>query len=745
MRSRLVLVPVALVALALGGVSPPDARAGVTVELRGGNSVKGTLEAGGEEELYLVRIPEGAVLTVKLKRLKKGTTPSFTLTDDEDRSIADGQIVENAGGAQLKKFLVPKTDRFKLRVFARDGESAGDYALKVSWKSPKKFAADPVAEPTGGSVTFVGDAESLMTFKLKPGKGSGVIPKVTRIEGPRGYVENFGATPGKAPVAALKKFELPFTGNYELFYGNDADVGGAVKGKLTVKQAKSRAKVDVTAKAIETENGDSAAVAQIVSDAGATITVADLAGGDEDFDSILGTSIEIPGGALPSATPIVVATSDDVVPRPPRNNVATEGGPAVFFGPAGTRFAEPVTITIPISADAANAPDDVVVFTQRGNGRATVVDDVTVNTGDQTASFPVSHFSSFQAFIVEPAPTGGGGGAFNLNATLEVYFDGAAARFASYLAAYPPNGFLGNPGAGFLVSTLPSAPGLFAVTDPPFAPGGVSVDSLAVAGFLEGLAYSPTSGNIYMVDGRQIFVSQAESVRAYAGTGSAGSTGDGANAVDATFDDISAVEAASGGLIVADDDRIRFIQDLGQTSGQINALYGIDGGDTADGVTPATAGFDEIKDLVLSGGSGEELFVAEAGRIRRFGGTANSNVTVVGSNQNDSGLIDGARDEALLDARFQDINAIAYDDGRNVIYIVDGATSRAIYAADLDNGVVRLIAGTPGVDGTSAPGTAAPGQIRIVTDIAVVGGLIVFTETSNNRVLYLDFATGNPF
>lgn len=722
---------VAAVAILVLAVS---ALAGVSIELRSGNKVRGTFEEGGEQSHFFLEVPEGAVLTVKVKSLKRGPAPELLFANSEDLPIAHDQIVETKNSALLRKFVVPATDRYVVAVSARDGESVGEYALVVKWKSPKTVPVSQQATSEGTSIAFAADGGARLNLAVKAGKGSPVVPRVDRIEGPGGLVLTPG--PGKAARATLRKFELPETGDYELFLANDADEGGEVRGKLKIAPPKSRAKVDLTAQLIESPLGATAAVGRIVTRTGATLRVDELAAGDEELDGILGTILDVPADALPSATPIVIATGVDLEPRALGGIVPTPGGPAVNFGPDGLRFERPATITLPIDAPTANDPDSVVVFTQSGRGRPQQVDGVTVDTPGQTVSFPVSHFSTYQVFrLVDPdAP-------FVLDATIEEFVSGAAADFVNRLAAYPSAGFAGG-GPGVIYASAVSQ-GLVAL-DIPGRSGSRAPQTIPVDSFVAQIAYRPSDGRIYAVVGSQVFIVSGGTLELYAGASASSgpSAGDGGPALTATFGQIRDIVAVPDGVLVAELNRVRKVLDSGATSGNVEALYGQSGGSTAEGVDPALAGFQSIIEIEPTGAAGDELLITELGRVRLVGGSSAENRTLVGGTNN---LSNAAEDQPLLEARFDGITSSAFDAARNVIYLSDDFNGPIIYAADLDRDVVRRLAGTPFMTGVTPAGTAAPAVLDFISDLAVVGDLLIWSEGVNDRILFLDFNGGNPF
>ncbi|HXK17077.1 MAG TPA: hypothetical protein VNG33_04720 [Polyangiaceae bacterium] len=111
-----------------------------------------------------------------------------------------------------------------------------------------------------------------------------------------------------------------------------------------------------------------------------------------------GVTLVVPPNAVSQATPITVTT----ISAPAGFTLASD---AFQFGPDGTQFAQPVAVTIPLSAAQPNAH----LFWSNANGG---FDDIggTVTAGSITGS--VTHFSiGFAAKPVDASGDGGAGGA----------------------------------------------------------------------------------------------------------------------------------------------------------------------------------------------------------------------------------------------------------------------------------------------------------------------------------------------
>ncbi len=111
-----------------------------------------------------------------------------------------------------------------------------------------------------------------------------------------------------------------------------------------------------------------------------------------------GTSVTIPTGALSSAANITITSVD--APAPAGTVIV---GPAYDFGPEGTTFASPVTITLPIDASkipAGRTANDVLIYTAaRGSSQYTVLQ---TGIGSGTATTTTSHFTVYLPAVLAP-------------------------------------------------------------------------------------------------------------------------------------------------------------------------------------------------------------------------------------------------------------------------------------------------------------------------------------------------------
>jgi|GEM_PF-3370520 len=122
-------------------------------------------------------------------------------------------------------------------------------------------------------------------------------------------------------------------------------------------------------------------------------------------------TVDIPAGALSEATDITVGTASNAPAYTAPANTAKIGS-TYEFGPAGTTFSQPVTVTFDYDPAALGSynPATLKIMTYDNAGQTPVaLSNISVNTASHTVSGQVTHFSYFILVI----STGGGGGVGN--------------------------------------------------------------------------------------------------------------------------------------------------------------------------------------------------------------------------------------------------------------------------------------------------------------------------------------------
>lgn len=121
---------------------------------------------------------------------------------------------------------------------------------------------------------------------------------------------------------------------------------------------------------------------------GATLTVS-----LEDSPELAGTTLVIPPGAL---------SSDQTITLELGVNALAEGddraaGPVAIFGPAGTRFSKPATLTLPAKLQSDETVNDLFVAIVEGDGRRDLVPFEALTISGNQVAFEIDGFTSFQA------------------------------------------------------------------------------------------------------------------------------------------------------------------------------------------------------------------------------------------------------------------------------------------------------------------------------------------------------------
>ena len=238
------------------------------------------------------------------------------------------------------------------------------------------------------------------------------------------------------------------------------------------------------------------------------------------------------------------------------------------------------------------------------------------------------------------------------------------------------------------------------------------------------LAFDAT-GNMYIVENagnRVRKVNTSGIISTIAGDGTASSTGDGSAAISATLNAPSGIAIdASGNVYIAEEDgnRIRKIN----TSGNISTIAG-DGtaSSTGDGATATAATIDGPTELTFDAAG--NLYIAETNgnRIRKIT-TATGTITTVAGN----GLSGSTGDGGLATAaRIKKPSGIEFDEEGN-LFIVE-STGRYIRKVSASTGNIATIAGTGAAGYSGDGGNPDTAQFRRPYGIAYFGGNIFLSD-----------------
>ncbi len=380
-----------------------SATAAVDIRIRNGDKVSGSLFPVSEVESYRVDLPAGAVLKLKVKgkAASKGEPAPIVrlrvLTPEGDPIGTDLEVVRGSKSS-IKGLRIGESGRYRIQVTA-DGEAPGNYQLVVKWSAPKKyrFPLGEVADETS-QFTFAVAERATVKLKLKADKGSAATPGAQNVTGPNQFGLAFAPPLPGASSHAPAPFESPTFGDLTV---TSAGGGGTYTCTVVVKPPKRiKQKLNFTDAVIGGDPilGNDVAFGDIVGPGGLAFAVP-----DELSATIGGSALDVPAGAVPPGTPMLIATA------PPLGSEGDEqaAGPTVFFGPGGLQFTSDVTISIPYDPEAFDDPLALRVFTRDAKGKVTEVTGQITNVSNGLVTLAVSHFSSFRTFgprLPAPAP-----------------------------------------------------------------------------------------------------------------------------------------------------------------------------------------------------------------------------------------------------------------------------------------------------------------------------------------------------
>jgi len=255
-------------------------------------------------------------------------------------------------------------------------------------------------------------------------------------------------------------------------------------------------------------------------------------------------------------------------------------------------------------------------------------------------------------------------------------------------------------------------------------PSGMAVDS---------------SGNVFIADLgdnriREIVASTGD-ITTVAGTGSAGTNGDGGDARTAKVNQPEGVALdSSGNLYIADSTNlaIRKVSNPNASNATMTTVAGVLGSQCAgvgvcgDGGAAASAKFMAVGDITIDASNNIYVTDVSNNRIRKF--TVGGNITdYAGSSAGTAGTADHAT--TATSATFTGPRGI-FVDGSGIIYVTDNArTSRRIQA---NGGAVLTIAGSSLGFSDNATGTSA--QFSSPYDLWVDGTSIYVADWGNSRL-----------
>jgi uncharacterized protein (TIGR03437 family) len=262
----------------------------------------------------------------------------------------------------------------------------------------------------------------------------------------------------------------------------------------------------------------------------------------------------------------------------------------------------------------------------------------------------------------------------------------------------------------------------FAGGNPPSGKGDKGAATSAQLYFPRAVAID-SKGNVYIADtadNRVRVVTSDGTINAYAGTGTAGTSGDQGSATSASLNPPTGLAFDSkSNLYIADGTRIRQVS----AAGTITTFAG--GGNSAqDGTAALAASFTQAGSLAVDGQ--DNLYVDQLARVSQVSAASQTVATVAGTG---TAGYSGDNGQATA-AQIADVAGIAVDASGNV------------YIADKDNGRIRKVDSTGNITTIAGGGTstadgvaATSAALNIPLGVAVDStGNIFIAEYGGNRV-----------
>ena len=422
--TRFVPLPVLVAAAASAALA---ADGSVDLQLRGKDKIAGTLRPVSDTECYQCDLPRGAELSVALKGAGKPFPTVGLALRLGGVDVGGAPIVSSSKGATIKSYAVEASGRYTVCVIGA-GDVDGDYSASVSWKPRSSWigTGGPLDADVADTYTFGAPAGASATIDLVPAQGSSFDGQLLSINGPVGF-DPLVVTGTHAVIP-----ECPVTGDYSVKFKNAGATAGEWVMRVKLKLPKvSKGKVDLRDRALTGAFGaDHTVYGRLLDEEGGVVAVDDSAG-----SGIAGASVSVPADALGGPTVITINATTTVYPE----GGSHPAGPAVEFGPPGTEFAENATLTLPYDpAFFEGGTESLEVYVRDSEGNISLVPGpYTIDEINHLVSFPVSHFSSYQAAATGPRPLVGDFYVIELSHEVYGAFEGKFGFGLHYLQADP--------------------------------------------------------------------------------------------------------------------------------------------------------------------------------------------------------------------------------------------------------------------------------------------------------------------
>ncbi len=410
------------VGLGIGILVAAIAAASVDVEVDLTFSVAGTISPSGEIDAFRFVAPEGALLTFSLAAKKAPGLDLDARLDGPGGPIdldAFPGFADDGQKVSLKAFPLPDSGEYVLRI---TGTGTGEYALKVKGAAARSFVdpAFPVAAGGTEIFPFAAPTGAVVTLEVKPAAGTTAEPRFGKIWDDTD-ISQLGTFSTKGHKVTLP----PVAEGGDLFVEvkNLSGSGGTFAVKASVKAPKPAArKIDCRGTTLGLPQGGETLVSRMIeAPAGGGVAV------DDSTSTIDGAGVTIPPGALPGDRDVSIASA----PAPDLPDDVQSGGPPVEFGPSGTSFGSPATVTVPYDP-AGFPPDtedgDIEVLVVEGDGSVQRISPDVIDPVNGVVQVAADSFSTFQVVVPKgpPALAGRQYWFFNTESKMIPGYDGGA-------------------------------------------------------------------------------------------------------------------------------------------------------------------------------------------------------------------------------------------------------------------------------------------------------------------------------
>ncbi len=259
-----------------------------------------------------------------------------------------------------------------------------------------------------------------------------------------------------------------------------------------------------------------------------------------------------------------------------------------------------------------------------------------------------------------------------------------------------------------------------------------------------GCAYSPDKSKLYIAENgaRRIKVADLVTgqVTIFAGTGESGNTGDGGQAVDATFGSIYQITVGkvTGNVYIADLSYHR-VRVVNVGTGVISAYAGTgSSGHSGDGGPALSAQM--TQPISLESDASENIYIAAYGnkRVRKVDYATGNISTFAGNGSSGPSGDGGAATSAAINRPYQ----CSINPAGTYMYIAT-RHNHQIRRVDMSTGIITTTAGTGSSGYTGDGGLATAATLNSPRGVVGADDAVYISDVGNSVIRKVDLATGN--